>query len=187
MLRKVCKAYRIRCKNVQQAGLLTGIMFACFCLQNGGCADCPIGRYLAGGSVSPSNCELCPAGTYGAVEGLNSASCSGNCLRGYYCPAGSTSATQFRCPAGKYGSTTGLQDSACSGACSPGFYCEAGSTSSQDKPCSAGRYGGPQQQTADCAGPCEAGYFCTAGSSSSKQVRDPLRPILFFNCRLTFS
>jgi hypothetical protein len=45
----------------------------------------------------------CPAGTYGAVLGLKDASCSGICLQGYDCPAGSVD---------KWGkqSTAGLQE-----------------------------------------------------------------------------
>lgn len=34
---------------------------------------------------------LCPAGRYGAMNGLSSSVCSGPCMKGYYCPAGSTS------------------------------------------------------------------------------------------------
>lgn len=41
---------------------------------------------------------VCPAGTYGASEGLTTALCSGRCLvPGYYCPARSTSPTMHVC------------------------------------------------------------------------------------------
>jgi len=40
----------------------------------------------------------CPAGTYGAREGLGTAHCSGLCAPGHYCPPGSISATEvFGC------------------------------------------------------------------------------------------
>ena len=39
----------------------------------------------------------CPAGVYGASAGLTTAACSGLCQAGYYCPAGSASATAFEC------------------------------------------------------------------------------------------
>ena len=34
--------------------------------------------------------------------------CSGKCRRGYYCPAGSTSAYERPCPQGRYGGGEGL-------------------------------------------------------------------------------
>ena len=41
---------------------------------------------------------ICPAGRYGAVEGLSSPLCSGLCdVDGYYCPPGSTSPRQKAC------------------------------------------------------------------------------------------
>ena len=36
----------------------------------------------------------CPAGTFGAVGRLSDATCSGKCVKGYFCPIGSTSNTQ---------------------------------------------------------------------------------------------
>lgn len=41
--------------------------------------------------------KKCPAGTYGADEGLYLPSCSGVCEQGYYCPDGSTSPQQHHC------------------------------------------------------------------------------------------
>lgn len=62
----------------------------------GGCrwtfniSACPVGYYCSSGLATPSQC---PAGTYGAEVGLSSALCSGQCVEGYYCPAGSTNGT----------------------------------------------------------------------------------------------
>ena len=55
---------------------------------------CGAGTYLNG-----NTCSTCPAGTYSS--GIAHASCT-NCTAGYYCEAGSTSATQHECAAGKY-------------------------------------------------------------------------------------
>ena len=41
--------------------------------------------------------RLCPAGYFGSSAGLVSPVCSGLCAAGYYCPAGSTSATLHAC------------------------------------------------------------------------------------------
>lgn len=55
-------------------------------------AICPTGHYCTNGLK-----KKCPKGTYGASDGLTSASCSGQCRKGYHCPAGSISATQEPC------------------------------------------------------------------------------------------
>ena len=67
---------------------------------------------------------------------------------GYYCIAGSTSATSSICPPGVYGNTTGLSSSACSGPCLSGYYGnETGLTLST------------------CSGLCgELGFYCPLNS-----------------------
>jgi hypothetical protein len=50
---------------------------------------CPPGYYCPG----DGNYYVCPAGTFGSSYYLTSSSCSGSCLAGYYCGAGSTSST----------------------------------------------------------------------------------------------
>jgi hypothetical protein len=57
--------------------------------------QCEVGRYCVGGAA-----RACPAGRYGALRGLTSELCTGNCSAGYYCPAGSTSPTQLNCSDG---------------------------------------------------------------------------------------
>lgn len=44
----------------------------------------------------------CPAGVYSTQTGRTTAACSGYCTAGYYCNAGSNTATQNQCPAGSY-------------------------------------------------------------------------------------
>ena len=52
----------------------------------------PVGHYALNGIL-----HYCPAGTYGNTTGLSTASCSGLCQAGFYCPAGSTSPKQYAC------------------------------------------------------------------------------------------
>ena len=53
---------------------------------------CEEGHYCVGGLK-----YLCPAGTFGSAMGLSSAACSGTCLVGYRCPAGSVRADLLPC------------------------------------------------------------------------------------------
>lgn len=71
---------------------------------------CPPGQFSLSGAMA---CSLCPAGTYGNVEGASSAACSGNCSAGYVCPAGSVNATAALCPAGKYSGVGAVNCTAC--------------------------------------------------------------------------
>ncbi|GMF24118.1 unnamed protein product [Phytophthora lilii] len=59
-------------------------------------AACPLGSFCSP-NEAPGGSRLCPGGTFGNVTGLASAACSGPCSAGYYCPPGSTSATQSPC------------------------------------------------------------------------------------------
>ena len=55
-------------------------------------APCEKGSFCLGGVAA-----ACPAGRYGGVDRETSPLCSGECRAGYYCPTGSTSATQRPC------------------------------------------------------------------------------------------
>jgi hypothetical protein len=57
---------------------------------------CPMGSFCSP-DEAPGGARLCPAGAFGNATGLSSAACSGPCAAGYYCPRGSTSATQAPC------------------------------------------------------------------------------------------
>lgn len=139
------------------------------------CSKCPVGRY--GDGIThldrDNGCKYCPPGRFGNAAGLTTASCSGECALGYYCPAGSTSSNANECPPGRYGATTGLTTSDCSGVCDAGYYCENRETSSRPsgKVCKRGRYGKLGSVDSDCSGPCNAGYYCNAGSSSASQFK----------------
>jgi hypothetical protein len=95
--------------------------------------DCAAGEYLL---VERGVCAACPAGTFGAVSGLQSSACSGLCDPGYYCPEGSTSARQEACPAGTYGSAHGLRDASCSGPALAGYYTVSGAVRPDQFACS---------------------------------------------------
>ena len=71
------------------------------------CNACPEGTYCdRKGMHTPTPC---PAGRYGMATGLFTASCSGECSPGYYCPVQSTSRTAFACPPGRYRGNTSAQ------------------------------------------------------------------------------
>lgn len=53
---------------------------------------CEPGFYCMGGVKQP-----CPGGTYGGQRGLTTPECSGQCLEGWYCPAGSKRAREIEC------------------------------------------------------------------------------------------
>ena len=66
--------------------------------------ECAAGRYGSTTGLQTSDCSgLCKAGHYGPISGLKTATCAdASCFPGYYCPAGSTSATQNACGASRY-------------------------------------------------------------------------------------
>lgn len=106
------------------------------------------------GSYSPDGVNLytCPAGTFGAASGLTTSACSGQCAPGFYCPAGSTSATQI----------------ACGG---PTVFCPASSAaplpcpnSSFTGPLATGRYPAAPPTTRYTCTPCPADQLCSGGA-----------------------
>ena len=137
---------------------------------------CPLGYYCEHGVR-----HQCSVGRYGAAQGLQSHFCSGPCLAGEYCDAGSASPTlcdkghfcpdgavRYRCPAGTHGATSGLKDSRCSGQCPPGYFCAAGSSDRRATPCPGGTFGeAPGQTGPACEGKCAPGYYCPAGSANA--------------------
>ncbi|KDO33830.1 hypothetical protein SPRG_01709 [Saprolegnia parasitica CBS 223.65] len=153
----------------------------------GAALTCPQGAYLDAPSAS---CLLCPSGTYGAMPGLTSPSCSGSCVAGYYCPLGSTRATaqpcggaNYFCPSGTlsrrivapgYFTITSTRRGAginndvltttapAQFPCDPGFYCIHGVRYA----CPAGTYGSTSLLlTATCSGPCPPGSYCPEGTA----------------------
>jgi hypothetical protein len=109
---------------------------------------CPQGKYSPGGDVY--ECKSCNAGSYGKSKGSTKASCNGDCHAGYYCPPGSTKATEVKCPAGQWSKAA------------------AGAASGCIK-CPAGRFGRPEDVlTSDaCSGPCPAGQYSSKAGSTA--------------------
>src|SRR5262249_21771841 len=60
----------------------------------------------------------CNAGRYGKSTGLTTALCTGPCAANYYCPAGSTKATQNTCPSNSQSPTGSAAQTDC--VCNPG-------------------------------------------------------------------
>ena len=82
---------------------------------------CPSGTYNgATGQFTLGQCITTPAGQYS----LSTATApTGYCAAGYYCPAGSSSATAFPCPVGTYNTNTGGGSQAACATCVAGGYC----------------------------------------------------------------
>ena len=121
---------------------------------------CPLGHWCPLGTADPIPC---PAGTYGAEEGLSTSACSGRCPKGSYC--GIATVFPDNCLAGFYGNMTGLHAPTCSGACDAGYICMAGSISPQQYACPAGQYNSVPGSSS-CSD-CSPGY-ATAMSASTK-------------------
>ena len=101
---------------------------------NGTALPCLPGTYSGAGAGA---CTPCPAGRFGSAIALTVAACSGPCLAGYQCSAGSTvnnasacppgtyslagSTSCLSCPAGTYGATAGLPNASCTGGCNAGY------------------------------------------------------------------
>jgi hypothetical protein len=116
---------------------------------------------------------------------LTTASCSGSCPIGFYCPVGGTqNATQYPCPTGYYGDSFGISNPLCSGLCSAGYFCPPASSSPTAVPCgsiavycgvgstnptpvSGGYYsiGSINHATRTGQASCLTGYYCVGGEA----------------------
>ncbi|DAZ92498.1 TPA: hypothetical protein N0F65_012728 [Lagenidium giganteum] len=156
--------------------------------------ECPVGSFCVDGIA-----RLCPPGTYGNRTRLASSACAGPCAPGYFCPIGSTSATQNECGDASVFCPEG---SAVPTPVSSGYFTvgprsppatEAGDQVVDDRdatvrfaqrrcnpgsycvngvraPCPPGTFGGSfGLATAACDGLCSAGYYCPVHSISSTQ------------------
>ena len=61
-----------------------------FCAGGSPAVICPAGSYCAAGVSAPTPC---PAGVFGNVTGLSTASCTAVCPAGFFCPLGSSTPT----------------------------------------------------------------------------------------------
>lgn len=140
---------------------------------------CSAGTYCDGGEQFN-----CPAGRWSRDD--RASSCDGVCQAGYFCPAGSTSATAIACdtpdaycpagitspvqtPAGYY-ATSGDAAAGLYAAvqlCEAGHYCRNGVR----RACAAGRYGSEDGLfTSWCSGLCPPGRVCAEQSTFAGDV-----------------
>ena len=134
------------------------------CYGTSGTQECPnqceAGTYSTSGA---SKCTDCPGGTYGSTKGLASEACSGNCTAGYYCPAGSTSATQNSCTVGNFCPEKSASPAACGGDLTSNANAKAKTECYLT--CSAGYY--LAKSTTSCA-TCLADHYCTGTGGNLK-------------------
>ena len=122
---------------------------------------CPIGKYCPRGTSYPLGC---PPGSYMNSTGQDRCF---DCIAGFYCPANTTSYTDYPCPTGHYCTqnvsvpvkcpsgtfrniTQGTKESDCQ-RCLPGFYCE-------------------KQGLSDVEGKCGLGHYCIHGA----KIKNPI-------------
>ena len=160
---------------------------------------CPTGYYCPPGTGSSTQYP-CPTGTIGASTGYKSetecqnctagggcssgSSSSVTCNPGFYCPAGTTTASpeEYKAPAGSYIDASGATSQYDNKPCGLGQYCPIGSTG--PTPCAAGTYSdilrasscttcpaGYQCPTTGMSAPtaCTAGFYSTSGATSCTQ------------------
>jgi hypothetical protein len=123
----------------------------------------------------------CPAGRWGASEGLSHSYCDGPCDPGFWCGAKSTTPRQHACgavdrlcPIGSADDTARVHPGyyslpeaspedqrSAETRCGPGYWCRAGKRFL----CAPGVYGNAYGQTAPtCTAPCPEGFYCPAGT-----------------------
>ncbi|CAM9203414.1 unnamed protein product, partial [Phaeothamnion confervicola] len=156
--------------------------------------QCEPGTYCLDGALFP-----CPAGTFGNVSGLSDESCSALCPEGagWYCEAGSGSATAAPCMwPGSYCPQSSAAPVVVSlggvsvatpvaamlyvaqAPCPEGSYCVNGVRNL----CPAGSYGDRMRlSSSSCSGLCSRGHYCPHGSISPTET--PCPPGTFGNKR----
>lgn len=84
---------------------------------------CPRGTFRPSG-IDDAECELCPLGRYGSIEGLTKSTCTADCPVGRYNDerGAMTEDDCLFCPPGKFGASVGQKTRECSGSCPAGKY-----------------------------------------------------------------
>jgi hypothetical protein len=157
-----------------------------FCPGDNSPQPCPAGRWNQyQGIDSMHDCDRCSPGYACPSTGMTETT-SVPCGAGYYCPAGTSAATQYGCPAGRYSDSTTLTSkesctlteagyttvAASSSSnrvpCLAGHYCPIGTAGGADVDCPAGKYLSATQSTqlADCT-QCPERYYCIGGGATT--------------------
>ena len=146
-----------------------------------GCLSCPEGTYNenTGGSVA-SVCLLCPAGTYCSSVGLSHKNQSSLCPEGYYCGPGTKAGEYLPCAAGyfcPYGTSNATQYD---NPCPAGFICFAktGYIGRFNVPCPTGYYCLNGTGTLPPLTKCPEGTNSVAQSTSLDDCKKEGNPIL---------
>ena len=147
-------------------------------------SPCAIGKYQTSQEqTSVAQCVQCPAGYY--CNALAASGIPGVCSGGYYCVAGTLTATPASgiCPAGSYCPPSSTAPTTCPGgtyqdqigqaickSCPRGFFCDAGSTLPTVCPAGYSCSGGSSSSTYAA---CEQGYYSPFPGQASCQVCPP--------------
>ena len=140
------------------------------------CLPCPPGNYCPEGSGEPVPAPIgkwtplsnipslgalykCPPKFYCPNTGMTNYK-GFECSPGHYCPAGTTTSTEFPCPEGTFSDRTDLHNMLHCDTCPKGFHCAAGTTTmnSQIIECIVNQYCPPGTKTSAIP-ECPAGYY----------------------------
>ena len=128
---------------------------------------CPKGTYGSTTGLSTSACSgKCAGGRYGSATGQTASTCSGQCTAGYYCPEGSTSATQNACATNSSSPAGSDAISDCS--CNAGYSGNAGTSGGTCTACAKGTYkSSAGNTTCTSAG---SGYYVDTTAATSRKA-----------------
>ena len=128
--------------------------------------SCPEGTFNS--DIGKSSCQLCLAGFYCPLGSTNASDFI--CPKGHFCPPGTQFGSQHKCPPGTFGNRTGLQEENHCSKCTPGSFCSTFGLEEPDGKCQGGFYcelgamkGQPMNMT-EGGGICTTGYYCPTGS-----------------------
>ena len=162
---------------------------------------CPIGTFAKLTDTklqSEDECTVCEAGNFCPKIAFVPTDWSAyKCRQGHYCPAGSSSSTEYPCPAGTRNDAIGGKSKAdckfCPAGtfckegtgvvgddgliplnCNLGHFCPEGSINGDLHPCAPGTYGPATslEKQDDCS-KCPAGEYCTGGKSEPDALCPP--------------
>merc|ERR1719232_75018 len=133
---------------------------------------CPAGYYAPHTrSMSLEDCFKCRPGSY-CLEGASPVTCDA----GFYCPAGTKTATEFPCPGGYYNDQTGQHSVMACKQCGINNKCPdyaiTGTPVIAPTQCTDGFYNDASTTATVCQS-CPAGYFCVQALTNPSQSPHP--------------